>query len=126
MRRGAPPWRCTHTGVPKSHPRGTWNEPRLVQRSRASRVPRWLAGHLPLTTGREAHHRGVEVDVRRRLLGADGVAGELVLVAGPRPVADLLFEPRLDERFELGGRAPDTIAQLRGAPILGGSEHRRR
>jgi hypothetical protein len=47
--------------------------------------------------------RGVEVDVGGVALGAGGVAGELVLVARPGVVGDLVFDTGAQYDGELGG-----------------------
>src|SRR6266498_278416 len=60
-----------------------------------------LGGSGPAAGG-ESHQRGVEVDVGGGLLGAGGVAGELVLVAGPGSVGDLLFDAGAQHDGELG------------------------
>ena len=62
------------------------------------------SGLLP--AGGEPHRAGVEVDVGRGALGAAGVAGELVLVARPGPIGDLLLHAR---------RAPSPRARSRRA-----------
>ena len=67
-------------------------------------------------TGGESHQRGVEVDVGGGAFGAGGVAGELVLVAGPGAVGDLLSDAGVEDDGELGGGAFDAVAELGRTP----------
>jgi hypothetical protein len=53
-------------------------------------------------SGGEAHQVAVEVDVVDGLLGTGGVAGELVLVAGPVVVGDVAWCSAVHEEGELG------------------------
>jgi hypothetical protein len=74
--------------------------------------------------GCESHERGVEVDVGGGALCAGGVAGELVLVAGPGAVGDLLSDAGVDDDGELGGGAFDAGTELGLSPVLGCGEDR--
>src|SRR4051794_23651119 len=90
--------------------------------SEGSRGARW-SGSVAFrarraSAGGEAHERGVEVDVAGGTVGAAGVAGELVLVARPGVVGDLLLDAGADHDRELGGGALDAGAELGGAPVL--------
>ena len=73
-------------------------------------------GRVKLAAGRESHERGVEVDVGGVALGAGGVAGELVLVARPGVVGDLVFDAGAQEDGELGGGSFDAGRPGRSRP----------
>src|SRR5207249_5674142 len=70
-------------------------------------------------TGGESHEGRVEVEVGGGPLGARGVAAELVLVAGPGTVGDLLAHAGAEHGAELRGGAFDAFAELGRAPVRG-------
>src|SRR5262249_48352425 len=66
-----------------------------------------------------------EVDLRGRLRGAGGVAGELVLVAVPGVALDRGADAGAGELDELARSPLDAAAERRGAPVVGRGEQRR-